>query len=253
MGKGKVVKAMSQSEWYEKWFQEDYLALYPNRDEAQAIAQVESVLSQITIPDDAQVLDMGCGTGRHLRALQTKYPQAMGLDLSPVLLREASQKGAHNLIRADFRELPLASNSADLVCSFFSSFGYFSTRDQDWDYFHALLDLVKVEGYLFIDLPDGPYNVSHLPPDNEIVLQSGRYLQKRRWDGECIRKRIYITRPDGTQEEHQEQLRLFSYSEVESALMAQGFEVQCVFGNEKGEPYSRKKLPRMSFLAKRVS
>lgn len=243
---------MSQSEWYEKWFQEDYLALYPNRDEGQAQRQVESVLQEISLSDSAVVYDLGCGSGRHLRALQTKFESAFGMDLSEVLLREAHGKGTEQLIRGDFRNLPFAPSSADLVCSFFSSFGYLKTPEQDWAYFNALASLVKPEGYLFLDLPNGPYNVSHLPPDDEKVLSSGRYIQKRSWDGECIRKKIYITRPDGSKEEHQEQLRLFSYKQVEDAFIKLNFEIVQVFGDENGQAYNRNKLPRMSFLVRKL-
>lgn len=246
------LKDKSKGAWFEKWFQEDYVALYPNRDENQAQAQVHSVLQAINIPSHARVIDLGCGSGRHLQVLQKKFPQTIGMDLSSFLLKDSSSRGLSHLVQGDFRFLPFAPESFDLVCSFFSSFGYFETAHEDWSFFGALCSLVKMNGYLFLDLPNGPYAVSHLPPDDTRHLSNGKYTQRRRWDGECIHKTIDIERSHGAHEQFTERLRLFSYSQLEDALRENGLEIVKVFGDEKGSDYERNKLPRMSFLTRRI-
>ncbi len=244
---------MSQSEWFEKWFQDDYLVLYSNRNPKQALSQVNALLHLVgDFKAKDFILDLGCGTGRHLKVLQSRHTQSIGVDLSPTLLNEANKTGCQNLIRADFRSLPFKANSIKMVCSFFSSFGYFEKAEDDWDFFNVLSSLVQNDGYLFLDLPNGPYTVSHLPPDDVVTKNGTKYSQKRRWDGERIIKKISIERSTGEKEEHHEKLRLFSYANISNALEERGFKIIQVFGNEFGNTYERGKSPRMSFVAKRT-
>ena len=48
-----------------------------------AIPEVETILKQITISESASIADFGCGTGRHIEALNTKgFSDLMGIDFS---------------------------------------------------------------------------------------------------------------------------------------------------------------------------
>ena len=60
---------LPMTEWFEEWFGEEYLQLYPHRNHADAVAMVD--LMRRTLPWQAgwRTLDVGCGAGRHARAL----------------------------------------------------------------------------------------------------------------------------------------------------------------------------------------
>ena len=78
-----------------------------------------------------RVLDLGCGTGASLTALQERYPRAslIGVDLSEPMLRAAQAKssrlrwllpflrGSRPLLAADAACLPLAPQSVGLLWS----------------------------------------------------------------------------------------------------------------------------------------
>src|SRR5438552_2035276 len=55
---------------------------------------------------DGPVLDVGCGPGRHLRALARRGVFALGLDLSPVAVELAVGAGARAIVGNIFDELP---------------------------------------------------------------------------------------------------------------------------------------------------
>ena len=56
------------AEWFEEWFNDEYLELYPHRDDAEADRLV-SLLQDVTPWREGwRVLDVGCGPGRHARA-----------------------------------------------------------------------------------------------------------------------------------------------------------------------------------------
>jgi SAM-dependent methyltransferase len=52
------------------------------------------------------VLDVGCGPGRHVRALHTRGVTALGLDISPTAVALARRRGAPVMRRSVFDSLP---------------------------------------------------------------------------------------------------------------------------------------------------
>jgi ubiquinone/menaquinone biosynthesis C-methylase UbiE len=62
----------------------------------------------------ARVLDVGCGPGRHLRALAERGFEGVGLDISMAFLRLVSAGAA---VRADARRLPFPPKSFDAAIS----------------------------------------------------------------------------------------------------------------------------------------
>jgi len=84
-------------------------------------SMLESYLSQIELPDPAQILEIGSGTGpvaRRLASLE-KADRVVGLDPSPVFLAKARElaEGISNLVfqEGDGRSLPFDDSSFDLV------------------------------------------------------------------------------------------------------------------------------------------
>ncbi len=65
----------------------------------------------------ARVLEVGCGTGLILERLRTVARSAVGLDLSPGMLRAARERGL-DVVQGVATELPFADGAFDLVCSF---------------------------------------------------------------------------------------------------------------------------------------
>jgi trans-aconitate methyltransferase len=58
-----------ETEWFESWFGEDYVALYPHRNEAEAERVVALIADNVRDRDVGLVLDLACGPGRHSRYL----------------------------------------------------------------------------------------------------------------------------------------------------------------------------------------
>jgi ubiquinone/menaquinone biosynthesis C-methylase UbiE len=89
--------------------------------EPKQIEMRETYLAKIAFSRDAQVLEVGCGTGPHCRRLAS-YPgvaKVIGLDPSPILLAKARElsQGIPNLSfrEGDGRELPFEEHSFDIV------------------------------------------------------------------------------------------------------------------------------------------
>lgn len=62
------------------------------------------------LPDDAVVVDVGCGPGMDVALLCARGPNAFGIDLSEAMLNLAQREFGVNCAQADMRLLPFRSN-----------------------------------------------------------------------------------------------------------------------------------------------
>ena len=113
------------TEWFEEWFGEEYLQLYPHRDDAEAERAVALILDGVGFRAGWRVLDVACGAGRHAPGLRGAGARCVGLDLSAALLRVA--RGGHQRAARPGRHARAAGppGSMDLTVNLFTSFGYF--------------------------------------------------------------------------------------------------------------------------------
>ncbi|HSN26313.1 MAG TPA: methyltransferase domain-containing protein, partial [Kofleriaceae bacterium] len=115
--------------WFAEIFDEDYLRTLPFLTPQATQSEAEFVIETMNLAPGANVLDVGCGYGRHAMELAARGFHVVGLDLStPLLVRggeEAHRRGLTiNFVRGDMRELDF-ENQFDAAYCLFSTFGYF--------------------------------------------------------------------------------------------------------------------------------
>lgn len=94
--------------WYEKERHEGYHAM---------IDDLEVSLLEPHLHAEAQVLEVGCGTGLLLDRVAPKVARAVGVDISAGMLQKAVERGLE-VAQADAAALPFEDASFDLVYSF---------------------------------------------------------------------------------------------------------------------------------------
>jgi len=255
-GSGRSGERAPGAEWFARWFGEDYKRLYPHRDVAQAAEQVAALLraAEGFLPPargERAFLDVGCGAGRHLRALRARGLAAFGIDLSPVLLRDARSAGCP-VARADMRRLPFADERFDLVACFFTTFGYFDSHAEDEAFLRELRRVVRPSGLLFLDLPNAPVVRRGLVPFEQVEAGALRAEVSRFLEGDRVIKRIRIFR-DGGEEIHEERVRLYEEADMGAMLGRTGLEILASFGDERGGSFDAERSPRMSLLLRRMA
>ena len=233
--------------WYEQWFQEEYDKIYINRNDKQAADQVNALFEHLSLSTDAQVLDVGCGKGRHLQFLQEKTPKAYGIDLSTYLLNQA-QKSCVGVIRANMNNLPFQPKSFDLLGSFFSSFGYLESKKKNFKLLREFSDLVKPGKFLFLDLMNKKSVLSKLPRKDEMKIDSMIVVQDRYSKDDFVIKDITIKYPNGESKDFQERVMIFEKEEIEIVCLKNKLRLLHIFGDEQGTPYNPDLSPRMSFI-----
>jgi SAM-dependent methyltransferase len=221
-------------EWFEEWFGEEYLALYPHRDQADAERAITLLTRELPWRRGWRVLDAACGAGRHLAVLARAGVSTVGFDLSATLLRRARQATDRPLVRADMRAIPFRSGTMDLTVNLFTSFGYFATDEEHAQAIGQMLATVRPGGWFVIDFLNAERVRASLVPNEAATLGKSRAAISRdiSGDGRFVCKTI--TLEDGRS--FQERVRLLSAAELEAMITANGAQVVGRFGDYDGGP-----------------
>ena len=222
-----------KSEWFERWFGEEYIALYPHRNAADAedaVSLIERTIGQVRVD---RVLDLACGAGRHSKVLCRRW-WTTGLDLSLVLLRLARREGVEAaLVRGDMRVLPFRENSFSLVVNLFTSFGYFADDESSFKVVREVARVTAHGGTFALDFLNTTQLKSTLVPYDEREI-GGQVVEQRREisdDGCFVIKRICVR---GTGKEFTERVRLFEVGDLASMMNQAGFKVTATYGSYGG-------------------
>jgi SAM-dependent methyltransferase len=221
-------------EWFEEWFGEEYLQLYPHRDEAEADRAVALVARATGLRPAWRVLDVGCGAGRHARAFRAVGARCVGLDLSYTLLRIARGVTDAPLVRADMRALPIRPGSMDLTVSLFTSFGYFERDEEHAGALREMVGTLRPGGWLVIDFLNASEVRGRLVPRERVPVLGGEVdvVRSVSPDGRYVCKTIVT--PDGRR--FVERVRLFEPAEIAAMLGEAGIDVRHRFGDYDAAP-----------------
>lgn len=224
-----------KSDWFKSWFGEEYVALYPHRNEADAERAVDLIEQNLGNVKVSRVLDLACGGGRHSRILAQRW-RTTGLDLSEVLLRLAHKETSEaEFVRGDMRILPFRKGTFGLVVNLFTSFGYFQDDESHLRVIEEVARVTSRDGTFVLDFLNTSQLRETLVPYDERDI-GGRIVEQRREisdDGRFVIKRICIR---GTDREFTERVRLFEAGDLSWMMESAGFKVFATYGNYDGSP-----------------
>lgn len=232
------------SDWFAQWFDADYAALYAHRDEAEAERAVKMALRLAPELAEGPVLDLGCGGGRHLRALRRRNPLAFGLDLSPTLLGSAPAELRGWLLRGDMRAIPVRDGSLRGVCLWFTPFGYFDEA-QNRSLLARIGRLLRPGGILLMDFMNAHAVRRDLVAEEREERSGYRIRIQRSLEGPRVVKRIHLTRLDtGHVREAVESVRIYEPEELAAMARECGLSLIGEVGDYDGLPFRASESPR---------
>jgi len=222
------------TEWFEEWFGEEYLQLYPHRDAAEAERAVSLILDRVGFVPGWRVLDVACGAGRHARAFEAAGARCVGIDLSAALLRVAREVTRAPLVRADMRALPVRPGAMDLTVNLFTSFGYFERDAEHADALREMVGTLRPGGWFVIDFLNAAAVRARLVPRESQYLDGDRVTVHRAisGDGRYICKTIEAA----SGRRFTERVRLFGPEEIAAMLASAGVTLRHRFGDYDASP-----------------
>jgi len=228
--------------WFEEVFDEDYLRTLPFMRADQTLREVEFISEALRAGAGAEILDVGCGYGRHAFELVQRGYNVTGLDLSlPLLLRAAEESKRRALpvkfVQGDMREMEF-EKQFDGAYSMLTSFGYFD-EDTNLRVAERIGRALKPGARFLLDIVNRDYVVSDLPV--RVWWEGTGCVVLEEVDFNFHTSRIVTHRSivfeDGRQVEQEISVRAYSLHEIGRLLRQAGFRVMDVSGglNTRGQ------------------
>jgi len=224
--------------WYTRAFDALYPVVYAHRTVEAAEPEARGAARLLGLSSKDRLLDLCCGSGRHLVHLVRIAPNACGIDYSPALLGRARLLlGAQApVVRADMRALPFG-RAFDVVTSFFTSFGYFFERAENLRVVHEVARALRPGGRFLIDHVNAAHVAQHLEPRTD-ERRGGYRLLSERWidDARRVNKRIRVYAENRLIEEVSESVQLYAPDAFRDLLADGGLRVEALYGDFDGAP-----------------
>jgi len=240
--------------WYEQWFSRDeYEIVYRDRNEEEAVSLVDLIERTVEPIAGSELLDVGCGRGRHAIEFAKRGLQVTGLDLSERSLEIAREKAAEEnlnitFIAGDMRN-PVGQNRFDGVVNLFTAFGYFEEWDDHQKAVDAMALAVKPGGFVVQDFLNQAAVESNLIPSDTRTI-GDIVIDQRRWveEGRILKEIVFSS--EGGSHTFFESVALLERSDFESLYESAGLELETIFGDYSGAPYDDES-PRMILFSRK--
>ena len=179
------------------------------------------------------ILDVGCGTGTHMKLLEEKGFECNGVDLNQEMLEVAREKVKGELIQADMKNFDL-NKKYDAVTCLFAAFNHLKNREEAKKALKCFKKHLNEKGFLLIDL--------HNPQrDGEKYKNFGDVEIKMKWkyDSETKKEHTKTTfKVKGKEIMDEHTLRIYSIDEMKEMLEETGFSVQKIYEDFTSNPAS---------------
>ena len=150
----------NERQWYEVLF-ENYGRKYDEEVFVRGtVGECDSIEKEIYYNKSLEILDVGCGTGRHAIELAKRGYHVVGIDLSESQLKRARDKAkASNLVidfhRQDARNLSFDGefDVAIMLCE--GGFSLMETDEMNFDILKSIRKSLKPNGKLIFTAPNG--------------------------------------------------------------------------------------------------
>ncbi len=222
--------------WHDEIFNEDYLRTLPLLTPLATQNEANFVIDSLGVEVGSQILDAGCGYGRHAMELAARGYQIVGLDNSlPLLLRgaeEAQRRGLSiHFVHGDMREIQFDSQFDGAYC-IFNTFGYFDD-DTNKKTAQNLARSLKPGARLVVDVLNRDYVIADLP--SRVWWEGEGCVVLEEVDFNYFSSRVVSNRSlvfdDGRQVEQEISIRSFSLHEIGKLLHSAGLRVLEISGS----------------------
>lgn len=231
------------AEWWQEFFDEDYLAVYKDRDSERTDGEVAFVRKALRLRKGQRVLDICCGYGRHAVRFAEVGLNVTGLDRNELFLRRARRAAVKagvtvSWVKEDVRAMNLGP-TFDAAVNLFTSIGYFENEDDNFEVVRRGAAALKPGGRFMLDTINrdriirNPQWNQWLPMGRGVVLESPAFDWQR---GRLNSKRILVF-PNGKRRETRISLRLYTVAEVATMFERAGLTLTRLYGAFDGSDY----------------
>lgn len=245
-----LLKDVEKKSWFEDWFDSPYYhVLYAHRDEDEAEHFIRNLTSYLKVNSNQSALDLACGKGRHSIMLNDLGLAVTGLDLSPASIQAANASESKTLQFnvGDMRSFTL-NQKFDFVFNFFTSFGYFESKEENLQVLRRVKEHLNAQGLLIIDFLNPVEIEKSLVKSEELERDGVKFQISRSIQDGFILKNIRV-QAEGIDKYFQERVQALTLNDFEQLLNSAGFEIQDTFGSYNLDDFSENNSKRLILIA----
>nr|WP_297307071.1 class I SAM-dependent methyltransferase [uncultured Flavobacterium sp.] len=236
--------------WYASWFDTPYYhILYKDRDHEEAQLFIDNLNQYLNIAEDAKVLDLACGRGRHSIYLNKLGHNVIGADLSANSINYAKQYENENLkfVVHDMRE-PFVEKF-DTILNLFTSFGYFPNEKDNLVTLKAIQESLNEYGLAVLDFMNVEKVIKNLVPTEVKTVEGIDFHITRKYEDGFIIKNIKFE-DNGESFDFTERVRALTLDDFEKMMDEAGIFLLDTFGNYKLQKFHKEESDRLIMIFK---
>ena len=238
------------SNWFESWFDTKYYhILYKERNDEEAQLLMDNLTHYLNLPEDAKILDLACGKGRHAIYLNSLGFDVTGADLSENSIAEASKFSNEKLHFKvhDMRET--CDEKYDAIFNLFTSFGYFEDDADNYKTIKAIHNSLTETGFAVIDFMNADYVIDNLVAEEVKSVDGIDFHIKRYYKDGHIFKEISFE-DDGKQFHFTERVQALRLADFEQIMEDAGIFLLDIFGDYKLRKFYKNQSERLIMIFK---
>lgn len=240
----------SSENWYTSWFDTPYYhILYKDRNYREAQVFMDNLTHYLNLPENASVLDLACGKGRHSIYLNQLGFTVLGADLSENSIAEATINTNETLhfkvhdMREPFEE------KFDAIFNLFTSFGYFENDEDNLTTLIAIKESLSEYGFAVIDFMNVAQVIETLIPEETKTVEDIDFHIKRYLKDGHIYKEIDFE--DKGQTFHfTEKVKALTLKDFEELMEEAGIYLLDIFGDYKLKKFHKTDSERLIMIFK---
>jgi len=239
-----------KTNWFASWFDTPYYhILYKDRDYEEAQLFMDNLTNYLNLPEDAKILDLACGKGRHSIYLNKLGYDVTGADLSENSIAEASKHSNDTLHFTvhDMRE-PF-EDKFDAIFNLFTSFGYFEKDSDNLKTLKAISESLTEYGFGVIDFMNAHHVIKNLVPEETKTVDGIDFYIKRYYKDGHIFKEIDFE-ADGEKYHFTERVQALTLEDFEQLMEEAGIHLLDIFGDYRLRKFFKNESERLIMIFK---
>ena len=236
--------------WFSSWFDTPYYhILYKDRDYKEAQVFMENIVHYLNLPEDAKILDLACGKGRHSIYLNEMGFDVTGADLSENSIAEA-KKFENDKLHFEVHDMrEKCTKKYDAILNLFTSFGYFENEEDNFKTLKSIHDSLSEYGFAVIDFMNVYTVIENLVPTEIKTVEGIDFYIKRKVENGFIYKEIDFE--DKGQKFHfTEKVKALTLKDFEELMEEAGIYLLDIFGDYKLKKFHKTDSERLIMIFK---
>ena len=236
--------------WFASWFDTPYYhILYKDRNYREAQLFIDTITHYLNLPENAKVLDLACGKGRHAIYLNQLGFDVVGADLSENSILEA-QKNTNETLHFQVHDMRESfEEKFDAIFNLFTSFGYFENDADNLKTLVAIKDSLSEYGFAVIDFMNVHQVLENLVAEEIKTVDNIDFHIKRYHADGHIYKEINFE-DQGNHFHFVEKVKALTLADFEEMMEKAGIYLLDTFGDYKLKKFHKKDSERLIMIFK---